>query len=149
MRQVLLLALAVVALAATGSSWAASVEPSSLVLRPGDVPSGFRLDGEESGVQMNARIARDGAEAKRIIARSGRVTGYRNVFDRRASSIESRADLCRSAAGAASLLDWFDLEVRKSGIRGLQRARISVGSGGYVYWSGRSTLLTLVTWRHE
>ncbi len=128
MRRLLLLSLSLVALAASGSSSGASVEPSSLVLRLGDVPSGFRLDGAESGVQTNARVALDGAEAKRIIARSGRLTGYRNVFARRASSVESRADLCRSGAGAASLLDWFDLELRKSGIRGLKRARVRSGA---------------------
>lgn len=148
MRRLVAFALATAAVLASAAAAAAGVEPRTLVLHPGDVPSGFRLDGAESGVRSNAREAKGGVEAARIITRSGRVTGYRNVFARRSSSIESRADLCRTSVGAAALLEWFDLEMRKSGIRGLKRSRISVGDEGYVYWGGNPTVLALVTWRH-
>ena len=148
MRQLVAFALAIAALLALAAAASAGVEPRTLVLHPGDVPSGFRLDGAESGVRSNAREAKGGVEAARIIARSGRVSGYRNVFARRSRSIESRADLCRTPVGAAALLDWFDLEMRKSGIRGLKRSRVSMGDEGYIYWGGKPTALALVTWRH-
>ena len=148
MRCLVAFVLATAALLAVAAAASGAVEPRTLVLRPGDVPAGFRLDGAESGVRSNAREAKGGVEAARIIARSGRVTGYRNVFAHRSSSIESRADLCRTPAGAVALLDWFVLEMRKSGIRGLKRSRVSVGGEGYVYWGAEPNALTLVTWRH-
>ena len=148
MRCLVAFALASAVLLASAAASGGAVEPRTLVLRPADVPSGFRLDGAESGVRSNAREAKGGVEAARIIARSGRVTGYRNVFAHRSSSIESRADLCRTPAGAVALLDWFVLEMRKSGIRGLKRSRVSVGGEGYVYWGAEPNALTLVTWRH-
>ena len=148
MRCLVAFALATTALLASAAAAGGAVEPRTLVLGPGDVPAGFRLDDAESGVRSNAREAKGGVETARIIARSGRVTGYRNVFARRSSSIESRADLCRTPVGAATLLDWFVLEMRKSGIRGLKRSRVSVGGEGYVYSGGKPSAFTLVTWRH-
>ena len=148
MRRLVAFALAATALLASADASGARVDPRTLVLRPGDVPSGFRLDAAESGVRPNAREAKGGVEAARIIARSGRVTGYRNVFARRSTSIESRADLCRTPDGAAALLDWFVLEMHKSGISGLRRSRVSVGVEGYVYWSREPNAFALVTWRH-
>ena len=71
MRRLVAFALASAALLASAAASGGAVEPRTLVLRPADVPSGFRLDGAESGVRSNGREAKSGVEAARIIG--GRV----------------------------------------------------------------------------
>lgn len=129
---------------------AAEVDPSRLVLRQADVPSGYRLDGRTSGVRTNESESRAGAEARRLIARSARTTGYETEFDGQGGfAIESRADLFRGARGARMFLDWLDAEMRKAGIAGVVRTRVGVGSGGWLYTGRTTAAFVLIAWRHD
>jgi hypothetical protein len=127
---------------------AAEVDPRALVLRPADVPAGFRLDREDSGVRSNELEAKEYPETRAFFTRWRRVTGYQASYERRAAKIEARSDVFRTGAGAQALLDWVDREWRKAGISGQKRAAIGIGTGGRIYWSGGSVKQTLVLWRH-
>jgi hypothetical protein len=127
----------------------AEVVPKSLVLSQADLPAGFRLDPGGTGVRSNAAESKGHTEVSRMFARSGRVTGYEAQFDRGRSTIESRVDLFRRAAGAQVLFDWFVREVKIAGISGLERSRSDVGSEGWVYTSPSRGTFTLVVWRYD
>jgi hypothetical protein len=127
----------------------AEVGPKGLVLGQADVPAGFRLDRGGTGVRSNAAESKGQPEVTRMFARAGRVTGYEAQFDRGLSTIESRADLFRQAAGARLLFTWFVREVKVAGISGLERSRADVGSEGWVYTSPSRGSFTLVVWRYE
>jgi hypothetical protein len=129
---------------------AAEVDPRALVLQQADVPGGFRLDAKESGVRTNAMESKSGAEARRMIVRAGRVTGYENEFERGDEAmISSRADVMKSSAGAGFVLSWFDREARKAGIGGLTRSRVRVGAEAWLY-TGQSPLsVSFVVWRYD
>ena len=124
----------------------AAVDPKALVVGPAEVPTGFRVDPDETGLRTNEREARDHPETRTLFRRWGRVTGYQaryeNVDD---ASIEARVDLFESASGARALHRWVDRETQKSGIKGLVRARARIGSEGAVYSFGR---VALVYWRY-
>jgi hypothetical protein len=148
---------AVVALVAVLPAAAADVDPSRLVLHQSDVPSGFRLERDESGVRSNARRARDTPELRGLFARAGRVTGYEATFgriERRTFEIyliESHVDVLRARRGAAMVLDEFDRQARvKLGRQvELRRAPADVGEAGWRY-SGKTTKpFAIVGWRYE
>jgi hypothetical protein len=126
----------------------AQVDPGRLVLRQADVPAGFRLQPRESGVRTNALESRE-AEARRLIARSGRRIGYQTRFDRAGRTIQSRADLCRNARGARVFLGAIDDEMRKGGIRGLVRLRVGLGGGGWLYTGRVEPAFVLVVWSYR
>ena len=127
---------------------AAQVDPGRLVLRGSDVPSGFRLDSGVSGVRTNAMESR-APVVRRLIARSGRTTGYQSRFDNEKRAIRSRADLFRRPGGARLFLEFFDEEMRKGGIAGLVRLRVRVGAGGWLYTGRSVAAFVLVVWRHD
>ena len=142
---------AVVALAAllvTVPAAAQDVHPRTLALQLTDVPSGFELDREKTGVRSNASELRKYPELAGLFTRVGRVTGYSAEFRRGSAFIGSRVDLLRRPAGARALLDWYDREIRKGGVGGLKRARGGVGAESWVFWE-ESTKLTLVAWRYK
>ena len=70
------------ALVATATSSAARIDPSALALRQGDVPSGFRIDPDDTGVRTNAREMRENPDARPVIRRFGRLTGYQAMYRR-------------------------------------------------------------------
>jgi hypothetical protein len=131
------------------SAAAAEVDPKALVLAPSDLPRGFVLDREESGLRTNVEAAKDGREARELIARTGRITGYEVTWSKRATTLDSRADLCRRAAGARVLLDFIKEQMQKAGIKGLRRARAGVGAESWIYFGGSPAAFTLVAWRYE
>jgi hypothetical protein len=127
---------------------AQGLHPRTLALQLADVPSGFELDRERTGVRSNARELRKYPELAGLFTKVGRVTGYSAEFRRGSAFIGSRADLVRRSAGARVLLDWYDREIRKGGVRGLERTRGGVGSESWLFWEP-STKLTLVAWRYK
>jgi hypothetical protein len=143
----LLVCSAVLAVAAA-TAVAADVDPSALALRQADVPAGFALDRSESGVRSNAVEAKESPEAGRFFARWHRLTGYQTLWHRREQRIEARADVFASAEGSRKLLEWADHELRLSGIKGMERARVRIGAGGWVYRGGFDGQ-TVVSWRYR
>lgn len=129
---------------------AAQIPPVELVLRQADVPAGFELDRAESGLRSNATEIREHPEA-RVFVPWGRVTGYQAAYTRRTrnvGTIEARADVFRASDGAHKLLVWTDRELRKAGFAGQKRARVDLGSEGWVHWASGSGLdLSVVVWR--
>jgi hypothetical protein len=127
---------------------ASGVDPSALALRQADVPAGFTLDRSQSGARSNAIEAKESPDAGRFFARWHRVTGYQTVWKRRDQRIEARADVFTNAAGSEKLLAWTDREVRRSGIKGISRARARIGAGGWIYRGGFEGQ-TVVIWRYR
>jgi hypothetical protein len=139
------IAAGVLALPATA---AAQVDPSELVLRQADVPAGFRLDRDDTGVRTNEAEAGDEPRFRALFRRWGRVTGYEAEFDRASAAISSRADLFGSPAGAAALLSFWDREIRKERPSGFRRRSIGLGEGGFVYRGRSQRPFVAVVWRH-
>ena len=137
----------VVLLVAAGSASGATPSPKALVLQQADVPGGFTLVRDESGVRTNEAEARASAEAGAFFARWKRVTGYQTMWKRREAKIEARSDLFRRVAGAEALLALTDREWRASGASGQSRSALRIGTRGVVYWLGGSRRQALVFWR--
>jgi hypothetical protein len=154
MQRILLVAVVSLALAVPASS--AELDPSMLVLRQSDVPAGFRVERDESGVRANARRARDTPELKGLFARAGRVTGYEATFgriDRKTLEIylvESHVDVLRERRGAVMVLDEFDRQARvKLGRQvTLRRSPAEVGDAGWLYRGKTTKPFAIVGWRH-
>jgi hypothetical protein len=127
---------------------AAGVDPSALGLRQADVPAGFVLDRSESGVRSNALEATESPEAKRLFARWRRLTGYQTIWHRGEQKIEARADVFADVEGAKSLHEWVALQVQRSGIKGLERKRVRIGAGGWIYRGGFDRQV-IVFWRYR
>jgi hypothetical protein len=126
---------------------AASLDPHSLVVRGADVPSGYRFDPRESGVRPNSGASVHATEQS-LYSRSGRITGYEVTYRRDSAYIRSRADVFRAAGGPKALLDWFDAETKRSGIKGLRRGRAGIGTESWVYWGGTPPVsVNLIAWR--
>ena len=66
---------------------AAAVDPKALVLRQADVPDGFRVVPDQSGIRSNRELAKGGPEHRRQVERSGRVTGFFRLWQRRAPGV--------------------------------------------------------------
>jgi hypothetical protein len=87
---------------------AAAVDPHALVLRQADVPGRFSVDSRASEVTSNACYSSHGL--RKLVARTGRITGYRRVFRvgrSRIEVIQSQVDLFRRPDGARSFLAWW------------------------------------------
>ena len=138
---------ALLALAALVAPVAAGAltDPGRLVLRQADLPAGFAVDRDETGLRTNALEAREVPETRNRFRRWGRGTGYQARFVRGHASIEARVDVFRGAGGASRLLEWVRSEARRSGFHGQKLARFRIGAEGLILWVGDS--LTLVTWR--
>ena len=127
----MLLALATLVVA-TGAS-AGAVDPKALVLTAGDIPSGFRLDRPNTGVETNAQIARNEPSARTKLDAWRRVTGYKIEFDRDGKTIASRVDVFRSSRGAQQMLAYFADEANNGGAKGLAANRVNLGAGGWLF----------------
>jgi len=135
-----------VVLAAALPAGAVTVDPKALVLAPADVPAGFRLDPDETGLRTNELEAREHPETRPLFRRLGRVTGYQARYENAAdASIEARVDLFRNANGAHELHRWVVREMARSGITGVVSARLDLGSEGRMY---SSKLFVILYWRH-
>jgi hypothetical protein len=132
LRLALLAALLIVSVPSAAAS-ASALDPKALVLVAGDVPSSFRLDRPNTGVETNAQIARNEPSARTKLAAWRRVTGYKIEFDRDGTTIASRADVFRSPSGAQQMLEYLADEIRNGGIKGLARDRVDLGAGGWLY----------------
>ena len=130
---------------------AAEADPSLLVLREADVPAGFKLDPDQTGVLSNASQAK-GAEAteRALLRRSGRTTGYESDFDLRDTKIKSRADVFRKPQGAKLVLNAAARAFAVSGVQGMRRTPLRIGDEGWVYGGpSRSSTVNFVVWRYD
>ena len=130
---------------------AASIDPGMLVLVRSDLPTGYRLARDESGLRTNEQESKDSREARELVTRSGRLTGYEATWGKREIMVQSRADLCRRSSGARILFDFVVQAMRKSGIKGLRRAPVGVGAESWIYSGGDSQVsgFALVVWRYD
>lgn len=130
---------------------AAQVDPSALVLARPDVPAGFRLERDESGPRTNEEESKNGREARELVVRSGRLSGYETRWSGRETTLNSRADLCRRPAGARIIFEFVVAEMRKSGIKGLRRTPAGLGNESWIYSGSESQVsgFVLVVWRYE
>jgi hypothetical protein len=128
---------------------AAELDPSRLALAQADVPPGYRFDERTSGVRSNAVESNGKVEVRRLLARTGRTTGYEAEFDKGELRIESRIDVFRQVGGSRKFFDWFVVEMRKAGVLGLTRSRVRIGAGGWTYTGRASSAFTLVVWRYD
>jgi hypothetical protein len=126
---------------------AAELDPSMLVLRKADVPTGFQVDAAQTGLRSNAAEAKNEPRFGALLERWGRVTGYEAGFERHSARISSRADVLRTRKGAKLMLDWIALEVRKGGILRSERVRVNVGDEALMYRSRAVAGFAIVAWR--
>lgn len=131
---------------------AAAVDPKALVLRQADVPAGFRVVPDQSGIRSNRELAKGGPEHRRQVERSGRVTGFFRLWQRRAPGVSvlvgSLADVCRDARGATAWLAWLDDRARRQSTRThLRRRVVRIGDEGWAYSTTRLGGTALVGWR--
>lgn len=143
-----LLASLVAAAVVGAPALAAEIDPSTLVLRSTDIPSGYVLVRRESGRQSNERAARGFPRFRELSRTWGRVTGYQRIFERGERSIEARVDVFRGASGARRMLAWSEREARLAGVRGLRQGRADVGAEAWVFWGGSELVTTYVYWRY-
>jgi hypothetical protein len=140
------------AIVLAGAAGAAEIDPKALVLREADVPAGFRLLTDQSGMRSNGEIARAGPEHRRQVERSGRISGFFRLWQRRTPGtfvlIGSLADLCRDARGATAWLAWLDARARlQSAKTHLRRTSVRIGDEGWAYSSTRLGGTAVVGWR--
>ena len=135
---------------------AADIDPKGLVLTRADLPPGYQLNRQYTYVLSNARFSRGVRANEELVARSGRVTGYRARYDtkvgERIRTVMSQTDVFRRPEGARVLLLRVDaLERKYNARRGLQaygRERANIGGESWVYWSGYPGYYVFVAWRH-
>ena len=127
---------------------AAQIDPAELVLRQTDVPAGFELDRDGSGLRTNESEAKGDRRLTGLLERWGRVTGYETEYDHREATLTSRADLFRAAEGAGLMMAYVIEDAKKSGIKGLRRSPVRIGAQGWLYGGGSgSGAFNLVIWR--
>ena len=144
------LAVVVTFLFAAVPASAAQVDPQTLVLHQVDVPEGFELDRDGSGLRTNESEAKGDRRLPGLLRRWGRVTGYETEYDHREATLTSRADLFRTPEGSELMLAYVVEDAKKSGIKGLRRLPVRIGAGGWLYGGGSgSGAFNLVIWRHQ
>jgi len=121
----MLVAAAVLATAAGAST----VDTRLLVLQKRDVPAGFRVDRRWTRYWSNAAWARSDPQARKLLTRSGRISGYAATYEKRAPAVVSAAHLFRNGSGAHVFYAAQDAQQR-----GINHERVKRG--------GRA-------WRHE
>jgi hypothetical protein len=134
-----------------GTAVAAGPDPSALVLRSSDVPREYALDRDESGPYPNARVGTS-ARARTLIARLGRVTGYRKRWVLREHGsirrvITSSADVLRGVAGARLYVKLGSTDLARSGIKGLRRSPVRIGDEAWLFHGDSDDELAWVVWR--
>ena len=145
-----LVAVAACLLVAAASASAAEVVPQLLVLRQADVPAGFALDRDRSGLRTNESESKGDRRLPGLLKRWGRVTGYETEYDHGEGTLTSRADLFRNAEGSRLMMAYVVGEAKTSGIKGIRPLPVRIGSGGWLYGGGSGAgAFNLVIWRHQ
>ncbi len=145
-----LVAVAACLLVAAASASAAEVDPQLLVLRQADVPAGFALDRDRSGLRTNESESKGDRRLPGLLKRWGRVTGYETEYDHGEGTLTSRADLFRKAEGSRLMMAYVVDEAKTSGIKGIRPLPVRIGSGGWLYGGGSGAgAFNLVIWRHQ
>jgi hypothetical protein len=134
-----------------GTTVAAGPNASALVLRSSDVPPGYVLDRDESGWYPNGKVAESKA-ARALIARLGRVTGFRRKWVSRENGsiqrvVTSSADVLREPAGARIYVRLGSTDLEKSGIKGLRRSSVRLGDEAWLIHGDSDDVLAWVVWR--
>ena len=110
----------------------------------GDVPSGFRVDLDDTGVRTTPGDAGESGRSTRLqtVRAPDRIRHVPAglVVSRRAQTSSGRS------AAPAKLLAWIDLEWQKAGIAGQRRARAPIGTEAHIFWSPQGHAIVL--WRH-
>jgi hypothetical protein len=147
---VLLLAAAILA---TGAS-ASTVDARLLVLQRPDVPAGFGVDRHGSRYWPNAAVARSAPQSRKLLVRSGRVSGYAATYENGAPAIVSTAHLFRKDGGAHVFYSAEEAEQRaldaariKRGGRAYRHERVVLGDEALMYRSTQTPKVVLVLWR--
>ena len=149
MRLAIVTLLAAGATAAPAAAVAVVVQPGALVLHASDVPAGFVLDREATGIRTNDDEGGSDRKSRAFIARLGRITGFQSEWHRgvERDSIVSRADVFRTRDGARRYVDLAAGSLRASGIKGLRKSVIRLGDQAYVFHGGRTGEIAWVVWR--
>ena len=104
----------------------------------------------------NARLTRAVPANKKLVGRSGRVTGYLARYDKGAGkqlqTIQSLVHEFTGREGARTFLLWIDAEQRsanakRSALLRHGREETTIGEQGWVYWSGYPGYYAIVAWR--
>ncbi len=84
------------------SARGSSVDPRRLVLQTSDVPAGFHLDRHSSRYFSNAAFGRGGPRLRKLVAKSGRITGYLAIYDHRVAPLVDTIYSRRSSGAPAA-----------------------------------------------
>jgi hypothetical protein len=154
----LTLAAFAVASVCTATTAAVHVDAKDLVLQPSDVPAGFELDAQATRYWSSAAFANGRPELRKVVRRSGRLSGYSATYNARSSNrvrtIISLSHLFRDARGAGVLLSYISTDQRalnadrvKQGSRRYRSTRLGIGAEGWVYWSIGKPSTVFAFWR--
>ena len=143
---------AVCAAAITVPAAASNIDPQALVVRQADLQAGFVVDRELSRATTNESYVRNGLG--RLVARTGRLTGYHRGFRHRTSKVkvvQAGVGVFRVPDGAQAMLSWQDAEQRRHNakrgvIQAYGRESVCIGTRGWVYWGGYPAYYVLVSW---
>jgi hypothetical protein len=134
------------ALAASAAA-AAQPDPEGLVLRQSDMPRGYSLDRDESGLRTNALEAKEYPQLRSKFGAWRRIVGYQVEYERDDETIGSRADLFRGRSGPQSMLVWFRKELRKSTLPA-RATKLELGDEAWLYrWKLAGDQFGLIVWR--
>jgi hypothetical protein len=143
---------AAVALATAASG--STVDARLLVLQQSDAPPGFRVDRHSTRYWPNAAVVRRDPRSRKLVTRSGRVTGYSVTYEKGAAAIVSTAHLFRDGAGAHVFFSAADAQQRalnaeriRRGGRAFRREPVALGDEASSYRSTTRPRFTLVLWR--
>jgi len=146
----MLLAAAFLAAAAGAST----VDTRLLVLQRSDVPATFQLDRHASRYWSNAALARSAPEVRKLLASSGRISGYTATYENGTPAIVSVAHLFRKGAGAHVFYAGEDAQQRalnaervKRGGHAYRHESLVLGDEASSYRSTQAPRFTLVLWR--
>jgi hypothetical protein len=146
----LLLAAAFLATAAGAST----VDTRLLVLQRTDVPATFGLDRDASRYWSNAALARSAPEVRKLLASSGRISGYTATYEDGAPAIVSAAHLFRKGAGAHVFYAGENARQRalnaervRRGGQAYRHESLVLGDEASFYRSTRAPTVMLLVWR--
>jgi hypothetical protein len=143
------LAAAILATTASGST----VDAQLLVLQTSDVP-GFSVDRHGSRYWPNAAVVRSAPRSRKLLASSGRISGYTATYENGAPAIVSAAHLFRKSGGAHVFYSAEEGEQRalnaeriKRGGRAYRHEPVVLGGEALLYRSTQTPKVVLVLWR--
>ena len=134
---------------------AANVAPIELVLRQIEVPPGYQLDEDNSFAIPNAYLAAK-PEGRRMVARTGRLSGYYARYTNYGSAasprwryVNSAADVFRRPDGRGGVPDLVRQADQKRADRARQAHFGDIGTTARVYSSSSADDGTVVIWRYS